>query len=157
MGKTQIESKLEVELKKRIKSELQIVYILSRIRKLLEIENLKSKYPVLNFYCNWSLHSEITKTDGKKINTILKEFIERPEKRYILSLHYQFRKELTNFLKDKELPVLSDSQLNNFNFQLGKVISDTPIEVMIGTRYRIIFKEPQNSQESGLSITSVVE
>ncbi len=157
MGKNQIESKLEAELKKKIKSELQVVYILSRIRKLLEIENLKGKYPVLNFYCNWSLHSEITKTDGKKINTILKEFIEKPEKRYMLSLHNQFRKELTKFLRDKELPILSDSQLSNFNFQLGKVISDTPIEVIIGTRHRIVFKDPQNSQESGLSIINVVE
>ena len=156
MGKTQIESKLEVELKKRIKSELQVVYILSRIRKLLEIENLKGKYPVLNFYCNWSLHSEMTRTDSNAINTIFREFIEKPDEKHKLSFHLQFLEQFKKFLKENKLPTMSDKNFNSFRFQLQKIISDTPIEVKIGTKYKIVFKEPKSKNESGLHITTIV-
>lgn len=155
MGQSQIEDKLAVQLKKKIKSELQVVYILSRIRKILEIKNLKERYPVLNFYCNWSLHSEITKTDGKKINSILKEFIEKPEEKYKLSLHLQFSDELIEFLRQFSLPILNNEQLITFRFILGKIISDTPIKVVIGTKYKIIFKEPGTRDESGLHLITI--
>jgi len=154
---SQIFDKLKVELMKDIINELQIVYILSRIRKLLEINKLKSKYPILNFYCNWSLHSEITETDGKTINAMFKEFIEKPEEKYKLIFHLQFLKQLNAFLKYSHLPTLSSEKLNNFRFQLQKVISDTPIEVKTGTKYKIIFKEPMNKNESGLHITTIID
>ncbi len=149
--------KLNRELISQIKTEPQVVYILSRIRKILEIENIKDKFPVLNFYCNWSLHSEISKTDGKKINAILKEFVENKEKQYKLNLHLKFAEEFNTFLKSHFLPTLDGKQLNNFRFILGQVISDTPIKVIIGTRYQIIFKEPCNKKEGGLHIITTDE
>lgn len=156
MGQSQIEIKISAELNKDIVNELQVVYILSRVRKLLEIKKLKSKYPILNFYCNWALHSEVTKTDGKEINTILREFIQKPEEKYKLSFHSQFTDQLMDFLKNHQLPILRGEKLDNFVYQLGKVISDTPIEVTIGTRYKITFKEPLCVQQSGLHITEIV-
>lgn len=156
MGRSEIEEKLTIELQKEITNEMQVVYILSRIRKILEIKKLKSKYPILNFYCNWVLHSEITKTDGKEVNKILKEFIEKPDEKYKLSFHSQFVGQLVSFLLKNGLPTLSGIQLDAFVYQLGKVISDTPIEVIVGTRYKITFKEPPGPQQSGLHITELV-
>jgi len=50
MAREQIIDKLNTELLKGIKNEPQVVYILSRIRKLLEIREEKDKYKLLNFY-----------------------------------------------------------------------------------------------------------
>lgn len=73
---------------------------------------------------NWSLHSEISKTDGKKITALLKEFIEKPEEKYKLSFHIQFSKELNQFLKDYSLPILDEDKLHDFAFILGRIISE---------------------------------
>lgn len=154
---TQLLDKLRGELQKDIESEAQIVYILSRIRKLLEIEKLKSKYPILNFYCNWVLHSEINDTEGKTVNSMLREFIEEPEEKYKMSFHLQFLKQLRNFIQDKGLPVPTKEYLVQFRYLLQHVISDTPIFVKTGTKYRIEFREPTNKEESGLHITTIVD
>jgi hypothetical protein len=60
MGEHAIEKKLNRECKEPITSERQVVYILAEIRKLLELENGQNRYPSLNFYCNWALHSRIS-------------------------------------------------------------------------------------------------
>ncbi len=150
MGQLEIEEKLRSELSKKIKNELQVIYILSRIRKILEIRKVKSKYQILNFYCNWSLHSKISKTDGNNVNKLLKEFIENPKTRYKLNLHIQFFEELSKFLQDYSLPNLSKDQSNSFNFILGQILSDTPVEVIVGTKYKITFSKPNNLDESGV-------
>jgi hypothetical protein len=53
--------KLSKEISKDIKEECQVVYILSRIRKLLELSKEKKKYQYLKLYCHWSLHNELSK------------------------------------------------------------------------------------------------
>src|SRR5260370_38281246 len=62
MSQHAIEKKLNRECKEPIATERQVVYILAEIRKLLELENAKDRYPALNFYCNWALHSRISKS-----------------------------------------------------------------------------------------------
>ncbi len=155
--KSQILDKLKVELQKDVENELQVVYILSRIRKLLEIEKLKSKYPILNFYCNWTLHSEITDTEGKTINSMLREFIEKPQDKHKLVFHVQFLEQFKEFLKEHGLLLPSDQGLKKLRYQLQKTISDTPIFVKTGTKYRVEFNEPTNPDESGLHITTILD
>jgi|WetSurMetagenome_2_1015567.scaffolds.fasta_scaffold91302_1 hypothetical protein len=41
-----------------------IVNLMSQTRRLLEIEDKKKQYLILNFYCNWSVHSKL---DGSSI------------------------------------------------------------------------------------------
>lgn len=36
-----------------------VAFFMSQVRNLLESRNLKSKYSVLNFYCNWTFHTKI--------------------------------------------------------------------------------------------------
>lgn len=71
--KLEMIDKLSRELKKEMSEECRVVYILSRIRKVLELENSKNKYKVLNFYCNWSLHAKIDNT--KPVREFIKSFI----------------------------------------------------------------------------------
>lgn len=73
MGEKDIRTKLNDELKKDIKEECQVVYILSRIRKILEINNQKGEYRYLNFYCNWVLHNKL---DRANTTVLLKDLFE---------------------------------------------------------------------------------
>ena len=54
MAREEILEKLQKELNREIRDECQVIYILSRIRKILEISDERSKYKMLNFYCNWA-------------------------------------------------------------------------------------------------------
>jgi hypothetical protein len=67
----QIIQKMQAEIQKGIKSEAQVVYLLSAIRKIIETDNLRDDYPYLNFHCNWALH---TKLDRKDAQEVLKYF-----------------------------------------------------------------------------------
>lgn len=137
----QILSKLDVELKKEIKSEPQVVYILSKVRKILEWENAKEKYKILNFYCNWVLHNKIDKAEP--VGKILKDFITNEKERYKLIFHQEFEKEFKRFLKAYDLPILNSSQFEKFRKELNKAVSETPVEITIGTRYRIKLGDPE--------------
>lgn len=66
MIQEKIIKKLNVELSKDIKNECQVVYILSQIRKLLDIRGTGS-YRLIRFYCNWSLHVGLDKPRTTKI------------------------------------------------------------------------------------------
>lgn len=150
-------SKIEEVLQKKISSELQVVYVLTRIGKILELENNEVSYPVLKFYRDWSVHTVLDRKKHNKVIGILKEFIEKKENRNIFSLHTQFCSELNNFLEKNNLPRLNKSRLDDFIFYLGKVISDTPIKVAVnGQQYSISISEPIKKNWSGLyTITPV--
>ena len=113
--------KLRGELEEGITSERQVVYVLAEIRKLIEGEGLKKKYPDLKFHCDWSLHPAL---DGAGAKALLAQFDEAqplfkaqmhvhdfpPElKREIrrISQMESFYEELTQFLKDLGLPPLT--------------------------------------------------
>ncbi len=147
-----IQEKLSKELKRDLKYESQVVYILSRIRKLLEIENAKRKYKVLNFYSNWSLHSKIDRTEP--VREILKEFIEKKGERHGFIFYTDFEKELKAFLTEHGLPILRPSKIKKFKDLLSKTISDTPLEILLGTKYRIILKDNPGSTGMGYEITT---
>lgn len=60
MGQPQIQDKLRREFRKGIRNESQVVYVLVEIGKLLEQTKQKDKYPIINFYRNWVVHSKLT-------------------------------------------------------------------------------------------------
>ena len=59
MSKIQILEKLSTKFQTIPSSEEDVVYVLSRIRKVLEMHDYPEKYSILNFYCNLALHSRI--------------------------------------------------------------------------------------------------
>src|SRR6185295_7947338 len=46
----------------RLETESDVVYLMVELRKLLEHDKQKETYPVVNFYCNWSVHTKLTKS-----------------------------------------------------------------------------------------------
>ncbi|MDD2890618.1 MAG: hypothetical protein PHE49_08285 [bacterium] len=128
MGQIEILKKLDRELQKDIHEECQVVYILSRIRKYLEIKNQKGQYKYLNFYCNWALHAKIDRTEP--VVDVLHEFIEGHDDGKFLHFHPLFD-DLRNFLKDNNLSekLFEEENLWRFANLLVDIYSDTPIEV----------------------------
>ena len=59
MAREEIIEKLDIFLQKHtpMKEECQTVYLLVEIRKILDHEKT-SKYPLLRFYADWSVHTE---------------------------------------------------------------------------------------------------
>lgn len=61
----EIIEKLRKELNTGITTEPQVVYLMAGIRKLIEHDNLQAKFPALNFYCNWVLHTKLERGFAK--------------------------------------------------------------------------------------------
>lgn len=118
-----LSNKLEVEL-----TEERLVYILSRIRKFLEASDYPSEYSTLNFYCNLTLHSKLTKYDRfpKGASNRLRSLDSGDD--YSMAFHADFHKELETFLKNYNLPNLYERyKIGNLNDILNEIWSDTPI------------------------------
>ena len=69
--KEEISRKLTAQLNEGITTEVQVVYLLIGIRKLIERDNKWEQYPTLNFSCDWVLHSKLDRSAAK---AILREF-----------------------------------------------------------------------------------
>ena len=140
--KVEIIRKLDLELKKEIKGEARVVYILSLIRKILEIKNQKDKFKLLNFYCNWSLHVSLSVKRTKQVITdMLDQDIDCSKRasdiaRKLNSNHADFfklndiKKELVKFIADNDLsPALTNKrqQWVEFVSMLLQIIQDCPV------------------------------
>jgi hypothetical protein len=130
MALPNIIEKLQKILKQSIYSEQDVVYILSRIRKILEIDEKKEQYKVLNFYCNWALHSKINDTNSIKDILISLETDINAHIDFVT--HKPFKENFYKFLCEYNLAsdILSNSViLRAFSFALQKTYSDTPLYV----------------------------
>lgn len=77
MSQSVIVRKLASELDKGITTEVQVVYLMAAVRKLLEQQDprtrdQKPQRPYLWFHCDWCLHSRLFKS--KKAQDILEKF-----------------------------------------------------------------------------------
>lgn len=142
MGYIEILEKLNRELEKDIHEECQVVYILSRIRKYLESKNQANQYKYLNFYCNWALHSKISKTEY--VGDFLREFINHSDDDNFLkfdSLVDDLRKFLiANNLSEK---LFEQKNFLRFTNLLVDIYSDTPVEVCFEGKRVITIKKPK--------------
>lgn len=65
--KNQIIGKINKEVSKNISTEPQVLYMLAQTRKVLkDYDKSFANYPVLSFFCDWSLHSQMDRSDTKK-------------------------------------------------------------------------------------------
>lgn len=116
MGKNNIMDDLKEFLNTRSEftQKSEVSYFLSEVRKVIEKGD---KYKDLRFYCNWVLHSKLTKESTIKIlNLKLNKYIDfNKNKRDIQKMIARaeggkfikmgdFKTELIGFLKDKGLP-----------------------------------------------------
>ncbi len=158
MGTQDILKKLTKELNRGIASEPRAVYLLTEIRKLIEHDNARSKYPDLKFHCDWALHSKL---DGRAAQEILRQFdaahpLLRDQK---LGLHNlppalrseinriskmkSFSQDLYQLLEDYKLPPLTKKRQADawphFLQLYAKIVEDTPL-VVTGTTAQHISK-----------------
>jgi len=136
-----IKEKLQTELDKQIKGEPQVVYILSRVRKILEIDRKEEQYKKLKFYCDWALHSEINNVGAVKdllYGIIAKD--NKMEMDFIVRFD-TFHNELKKFLSKNGLSsAMYDSKENVFSFNkfLSAIYSDTPL--IVDHKIKVVWK-----------------
>ena len=144
--KEEIIRKLTAQLNEGITTEVQVVYLLVGIRKLIERDNhgadQGTQHPKLNFYCDWVLHSELDRSGAK---AILLEFdkaqpLWKSEEKLPRELEDKinricemeiFAEELTRFLKNYDLPPIAQNVdgWSRFFHLYAQVIQDIPLTV----------------------------
>lgn len=136
--------KLKRELTAGITTEVQVVYLLAAIRKILEQEGTAQQYKYLNFHCNWALHSSMDRRDAQEVLRLfdsvhahfcsgspeddLSADIKRDLQR--ISRMYSFAEEMDAFLQGKGLPGLATQRPDGWVYFLHlytKVIEDCPL------------------------------
>jgi hypothetical protein len=145
VGQIEIVDKLNRELQKDICEECQIVYILSKIRKILEInDDEKNRYKYLKFYCDWSLHPKIDRTESVK--DFLCDFIEGSDDGKFLKFDH-FYNDFKNFIKEHQLSekILEKNTYIKFINLLLEVLSETPVEVHLEEKRTIVIKKPKKT------------
>lgn len=143
MGRIEIVNKLNLFLDKHapFTEECHVLYTLVEIRKVLDREN-NSKYPILRFYCNWSVHTD--KKSTKEMEAVMKDIYEDIEKQIttpalggkgrktkVIGFMYMedLQAEIGKFLQDYQLPVSLTEKSSWLEFVklLVKILVDQPI------------------------------
>lgn len=138
-----IRDKLEMELNKPISEEPQVIYILSRVRKLLEIDKDEKKYKILKFYCDWALHSEIDNIEPVKD---LVDKILAGDNKMILHLVLAFNifhVEFNKFLRDYKFTssiYKNPTARHAFNRLLSQIYTDTPLIIKTTQKTKLTWK-----------------
>jgi hypothetical protein len=132
--------KLRAELERGISTESQVVYVLVKIRRLLDLDQdsaSTSGYSALRLCCNWAVHAKLSHSQAHNIVRLVDSLYpnllsgkstdqEKNDLRKIFSLN-TFRGELTQFLSDKRLPMLPDAEWNSFLTCFLNTIEDCPL------------------------------
>jgi hypothetical protein len=146
MSTRDIRRKLTAKLDKGITTEVQVVYVLAGVRKLIERDKIEDEYTDLRFHCDWALHSSLSWAAVAK--AILREFdaahaLLKAGQRLPLRLKVEidriskmrsFEKELFKFLAVYELPSLTKNNPDgwaHFLHLYAKVIEDIPLTVYV--------------------------
>lgn len=150
-----IKSKLNIELGKSIKTEPQVIYILSRIRKILEVDKKEGNYRKLKFYCDWALHSQIDNT--KPISEVLGKVVAEPENASDFFNYRPLDDELKKFFIEYNLSSTiydTDDSQRIFKEVLTGIYSDTPLVIkqIKKTRVSIHKVTIKNTHEIGFTV-----
>lgn len=133
--KEDIKRRLQIFLKKPVKNEVSLVYVLVETRKILDYSDkeYRNKLPTLYFFCNWILHIKMDRTPAvkilKKFDDAFKKGEDLLETSVGFSLFFSFFNELKIFLKDQKLPIdwISTTKNNLVNL-LVDILSHIPLE-----------------------------
>ncbi len=122
-------TKLDKALNENIVNEYQVVYILSRIRKYLELERSIDGFIDLFFFCNWALHADINRKISELLIKKLKDILYKGKFVEADVLFESFFLDLKKFialfkLPDKILQTENKIALSNY---LIEIYSDTPL------------------------------
>lgn len=112
-----MEDELLAKMRRRIEvgvaCEEDLLFLLVKMRKLLERKKLEEDFPVLLFYCDWSVHATMDRQRAKQMLQLVDELIDRHrngntdalrETALLLSLA-GLRVEIAKFCKKFDLPL----------------------------------------------------
>lgn len=142
----EIVPKLRSELEQGIRTEVQVVYLLTGIRKILEQDDSDGRFQNLKEHADWVLHSRLKGEFAQRVLTVFAEarphfiagtdFHDLPEpvqsKVHQVSNMQRFREELSEFLQSHDLPDFISGGLDNWTHFLhlyAKVIKDCPLVI----------------------------
>lgn len=145
-----IKSKLGAELSKGITTEVQVVYLMVGIRKILERNNELQQYPHLNFHCNWVLHPNLTNSYAQNVLSIFENIhlelstgskpdelpLEITKQLRDISRMDLFQEELDRFLETNGMPGLDANRTDGWVYFLhlyAQVIKDIPLMIKPST------------------------
>lgn len=152
-----ITEKLQSVLQKDNFEETDVIYVLSRIRIILEIDEMKKNFKVLNFYCDWALHVQI-----ENIGSI-SQTLQKPGENVISMFHLfvDFDKDLKRFLDEYKIQTNifgSRGALIRFHRLLTEVYNDTPLISKAESRIKITFHKGEGfGENSGFFSTTYEE
>lgn len=146
MSTDEIIRKLTAEFEAGINTEVQVVYLLVGVRKLMERDEREKEFPALLFHCDWVVHAQLDRAGAQRL---LREFdalhgrmtdasgarnLPDALQRDIDDITQMrgFRKELTNFLAQYHLPPLTPQGTEGWTRFLNlyaRVIADIPLIV----------------------------
>ena len=142
MAAEEILRKLTAELDRGITTEVQVVYALVCVRKLMERDDRKQAFPSLTFHCDWAVHAHLDRGGARRILLKFDELRHRFGDRDLpaalereigeITQMRGFRKELTDFLALYHLPALrplGPEGWNRFLDLYARVIADIPLVV----------------------------
>jgi hypothetical protein len=79
-------AKISRRLEAGIATEEDVIYLMVKIRKLLERKNLKAEYPVLLFYCDWSLHASMDRGGAREMLRLVDGYLSGRRPRAVSEL-----------------------------------------------------------------------
>ncbi len=130
-----------------VADEKDVIFILSKIRKLIENENLSNNFPLLKRHTDWALHAKIIEASPMKI------ILQNIEKT-ILANKYQpslvlemvdfveFRKQLISLLTQFNIPnKLNETDYwREFRKYFVEILVDCPLKPNFGEITEFCFK-----------------
>lgn len=155
MSHPEIIERLSKKLESVPKSEEDIIFILSKVRKILELNHHPDKYSVLNFYCNLALHSKIDKPIPKILSDELIRVHENLEAYHPFIGYSDLHNQLIEFISEYNLPNfynLPDYNRSNLTNLLNAIYHNTPVIVKVIKEYEV--RVDKNGTVSGKYIES---
>jgi hypothetical protein len=146
--KGDLKTKLKHELMNNINSEKDVVFLVVLLRKLLEHGGQKKSFPILTFYCDWTVHptlkgtgaQEIVKRfdevesymEGKHIGTLQEKLVMINA--YVSTLRLiDLRNQLQRYLESESLPIILTSdngRWESFILYYTRVIEASPLRIV---------------------------
>ncbi|MBI2335775.1 MAG: hypothetical protein HYU97_03310 [Deltaproteobacteria bacterium] len=133
------QNKIKGLLEKEAMSEAEYSYLLSLIRKQLEIINDTSSFDYVKLFCDWALHAEISKSStgsflvasiNTALNAVKDSDTDQVIKKISSSLMTKFREQIRNFLvQTKMSPAIVDGYQSWIDFlrNILEIISHSPV------------------------------
>ncbi|MFA5169783.1 MAG: hypothetical protein WC386_02035 [Candidatus Paceibacterota bacterium] len=137
----EIIKKLNKVLNQEYLTECEVVYVLVQVGKILEREETKKEYNLINFYRNWVCHSFLDRNEAsqiiKEIKKILNEdcsgnqfekakTINTKEKIYPIISFKKFQDQMRNFFNSHG--IIFNGNWKKFIYKLISIISNIPLQ-----------------------------